>query len=65
MDDVCTSGGALFLAIDAVEKIGCEVGMVLAILDRKQGGSEALTKRGYAFRTLLEATEQGTVVVSN
>jgi len=65
VDDVCTSGGSLFLAIDAVEKIGCEVGVVLAILDRKQGGSKELTKRGYAFRTLLEATDQGAVVVSN
>ncbi len=65
VDDVCTSGGSLFLAIDAVEKLGCEVGVVLAILDRKQGGSKELAKRGYTFRPLLESTSQGKVVVAN
>ena len=65
VDDVCTSGGSLFLAIDAVEKMGCKVALVLSVLDRKQGGSEELAKRGYAFRSLLQATDEGNVEVSD
>ncbi len=63
LDDVCTSGGSLFTAIEAVEEAGCKVERVLAILDRHQGGGEELRKRGYDFRVLLEADAEGRVRV--
>ena len=64
LDDVCTSGGSLFMAIAAVEEAGCTVERVLAILDRHQGGGEELRSRGYDFRVLLEADAEGRVKVA-
>jgi orotate phosphoribosyltransferase len=61
VDDVCTTGGSLFHAIEAAEGAGCAVVKVLAVLDRKEGGSEEMRKRGYDFASLLEATPEGTI----
>ena len=63
VDDVCTTGAALFHAIEAAEAAGCSVVKVIAILDRRQGGSEELARRGYDFVSLLEATSKGEVQV--
>lgn len=64
VDDVCTSGGSLFGAIEAVEALGCKVVKVLVVLDRHQGGSDELRRRGYDFQALLEADPQGRVQVA-
>ena len=61
VDDVCTTGGSLFHAIQAAEEMGCSVVQVLVILDRHQGGSDELRRRGYVFRALLEAEPDGRV----
>jgi orotate phosphoribosyltransferase len=63
VDDVCTTGGSIFQAISAAEGYGCKVEMVAAILDRREGGSEELTRRGYKFTSLLAATAEGKVRV--
>lgn len=64
VDDVCTTGGSLFHAIEEAEAFGCQVVQVLAVLDRHQGGSDALRQRGYRFACLLEADPQGRVRVA-
>jgi len=61
VDDVCTTGGSLFHAIDAAEEAGCSVVKVVSILDRNEGGSEEMRKRGYNFSTLLAATAEGKI----
>lgn len=61
VDDACSTGGSIFHAIDAVEAEGCEVVKVLTILDRHQGGSEELRRRGYDFYALLEADPNGNI----
>jgi orotate phosphoribosyltransferase len=63
LDDTCTSGGSLFTAIDAAEAAGCKVVKVMVVLDRHQGGSDELRRRGYEFSALLEPTLEGTVQV--
>ena len=63
VDDVCTTGTSLFHAIEAAEAAGCSVVKVIVILDRHQGGSEELGRRGYDFASLLEATPEGEVRV--
>ena len=63
VDDVCSTGGSLFTAIEAAEAAGCKVVKVMAVLDRHQGGSEELMRRGYNFQALLEADPQGIVRV--
>ena len=61
VDDTCTTGGSLFHAIAAAEEAGCKVGLVLAILDRNEGGSDAIRQRGYKFEALLTAGEDGRI----
>ncbi len=63
VDDTCTTGASLFHAIEAAEAAGCTVVKVIAILDRHQGGSEELKRRGYDFASLLAATPEGDVRV--
>ena len=55
VDDVITTGGSIFRAIEAVEAEGCQVGKVIVLLDRNQGGSEELRRRGYDFNALFSA----------
>ena len=59
VDDACSTGGSLIHAIDAVEAAGCQVVKVMCILDRHQGGSDEIRRRGYDFVALLEADEAG------
>ena len=61
VDDACTTGGSLFHAIDAAEEAGCTVGLVLAVLDRNEGGSDAIRNRGYRFAALLAAGADGKI----
>jgi orotate phosphoribosyltransferase len=61
VDDTCTTAQSLFHAIEAIEAEGCQIVKVLAILDRNQGGSIALKRKGYDFQALLEADEEGNI----
>ena len=61
VDDACTTGGSLFHAIAAAESAGCTVGLVLAVLDRNEGGSAAIRERGYQFAALLTAGDDGQI----
>ena len=63
-DDTVSTGGSLLAAIDAVQEFGCEVVLVMAILDRHQGGSDELIRRGIPFFKLWESTPEGEVTVS-
>lgn len=63
VDDSCSTGGSIFHAVEAAEAAGCTVVKVLAILDRHQGGSDELRRRGYDFGCLLEAGPEGKVSV--
>ena len=64
VDDTCTTGGSLFQAIAAAEAAGCRVVKTLAILDRQEGGSAELRRRGYDFSALLTANERGEIEVT-
>ncbi len=44
VDDVVTTGGSTLKAIEAAEAAGHEVVAVLCIVDREQGGAEALSR---------------------
>ena len=65
VDDTCTTGGSLFHAIQAAESYGCEVVKVIAILDRREGGTEELIRRGYDFSSLMAANPEGQIEVVN
>jgi len=47
LEDVVTTGGSLITACQRVEDAGLVVSQVLCVLDREQGGREALQHVGY------------------
>jgi orotate phosphoribosyltransferase len=63
-DDTVSTGGSLLNALDAIQEFGCEVVAVLCVLDRHQGGSDEVRRRGILFRAMLEADADGNVAVS-
>ncbi len=61
VDDVVTTGGSVRRAIEAVEAEGCKVVKVVVLLDRHQGGSYEIKKKGYDFQAILSADAAGRV----
>jgi orotate phosphoribosyltransferase len=59
VEDVITSGGSAQKAIAAVEAVGGRVLGVLAVVDREQGGGEALAEGGRQVVVLTTASELG------
>ena len=55
VDDVCTTGGSTLQAIERAEQSGCHVEAVLCLVDREEGGTEALQE--YRFLPLIRAAE--------
>ncbi|MBI4379554.1 MAG: orotate phosphoribosyltransferase, partial [Nitrospinae bacterium] len=53
VDDVVTTGGSILKAIEVVEKQGCKVVKVLAIVDRLEGARENLAEKGYRLVSLF------------
>jgi orotate phosphoribosyltransferase len=59
LEDVVTRGGAIGLAVDAAREAGLEVVCAAAIVDRLEGGREALRARGLDFRSLFTIRDLG------
>lgn len=59
VDDVATTGGSCFEAIQEVEARGCTVALVVTLVDRQEGAAENFRARGYPFRPLYLADPQG------
>jgi orotate phosphoribosyltransferase len=52
-DDVITSGGSIIKGIRQVEAEGGKVEVVMAVLDRQEGGREAIEALGCRFRPIF------------
>lgn len=59
VEDVITSGGSALQAIAAVEAESGRVAGVLAVVDRCQGGRQAIETGGYPVATLVDANDLG------
>lgn len=59
LEDVVTTGGSSFLAIERCEEFGLKVRGVVAIVDRLQGGGEAFREKGYPFHALFTVRDFG------
>ena len=59
VEDVVTTGGSSFQAIERVEAFGLKVAQVVAVIDRREGGAEAFAARGYPFASLLRIEDFG------
>lgn len=62
-DDTISTGGSLVMAVDAIQEFGCKVVATLCVLDRNQGGSDELRRRGLPFHALWAADGEGNVRV--
>lgn len=54
IDDVITTGNSTIMAIDAVKKYECEIVLVVALVDRCEGGAEKIREKGLEFTSLFE-----------
>jgi orotate phosphoribosyltransferase len=57
LEDVVTTGGALVEAVSALREEGLVVRTAVCVVDREEGGSDALARLGVRLRTLFRAEE--------
>jgi orotate phosphoribosyltransferase len=57
VEDVITTGGSALRAVDAVRGAGGTVAGVLALVDREEGGREAIERAGLPVHALTRAHE--------
>jgi orotate phosphoribosyltransferase len=59
VDDVATTGSSSLEAAAAVERMGCKVALVIAVLDRLEGAAAAFAERGLHFHPLVTIRDLG------
>ena len=57
LEDVVTSGGALCEAVEAVREAGLVVRHAVCVVDREEGGADALARLGVRLGSLYRAGE--------
>ncbi|TWD73077.1 orotate phosphoribosyltransferase [Kribbella amoyensis] len=57
IEDVVTSGGQIVLSTKELRALGADVQEALCVIDREQGGTEALTAADLQLISLLTATD--------
>jgi len=57
VDDVITSGGSLLQAVERTRELGAQVVLAVGMVDRGQGGAEAIEAAGIPFRALATLEE--------
>ncbi|CAN5647156.1 orotate phosphoribosyltransferase [soil metagenome] len=57
LEDVVTTGGALAESVLALRDEGLEVRNAISVVDREEGGSDALARLGVRLRALFRAEE--------
>ncbi|HEB68499.1 MAG TPA: orotate phosphoribosyltransferase, partial [Desulfobulbus sp.] len=57
VEDVVTTGGTLIQVIERVENEGFKVGLVATVVDREEGGAQALAGHGYPLKAIFTRTQ--------
>ncbi len=57
VEDVITSGGAALEAVEALRAEGLQVSTAICVVDREEGGVDALARLGVRLRPLFRASE--------
>jgi orotate phosphoribosyltransferase len=57
VEDVVTSGGALLEAVEAVREAGLVVQTAVCVVDREEGGADALARHAVRLRPLFRASD--------
>ena len=64
VEDAITTGGSVTKAIAAVEGLGCQVVLLAVLVERHEGGGDALRSKGYDVLSLFRADAEGTLSVN-
>jgi orotate phosphoribosyltransferase len=59
VEDVVTSGGALLSAVAALRAAGLHVSAAICVVDREEGGADAIAAAGVAFHPLYTTSALG------
>jgi orotate phosphoribosyltransferase len=59
VEDVVTSGGSALKAVEAATEFGLHVSKILAVVDRLEGGREAIQAAGLQLETLVTVRDLG------
>ena len=57
VEDVVTSGGALLEAVEALRVAGLTVRTAVCVVDREEGGADALARQAVRLRPIFRASE--------
>jgi orotate phosphoribosyltransferase len=57
IEDVVTAGGAALEAVSALREVGLEVRTAICVVDREEGGHDALARHAVRLRPLFTASE--------
>ena len=57
VEDIVTSGGALLEAVGVVRDVGLVVRTAVCVIDREEGGADALARQAVRLRALFRAGE--------
>jgi orotate phosphoribosyltransferase len=57
VEDVVTSGGALLESVDALREAGLVVHTAVCVVDREEGGADALARHAVRLRPLFRAAD--------
>lgn len=57
LEDVVTTGTSSLKAVDRAREAGLEILAVVALVDREEGGAEAILARGLSFAALFKVQE--------
>ena len=57
LEDVVTTGGTLLKVIDRVEAAGFKVGLIATVVERQEGGVQALAEKGYKLESVFTREE--------
>lgn len=65
VEDAVTQGGAAMQAVQAAQAEGCEVVLVMTVVERHEGGGARFRELGLPFRRLFYTHEDGTLHVDD
>jgi len=57
LEDVVTTGGTLLKVIERIEAQGFEVGVIVTVVERQEGGAEILADKGYKLESIFTRQE--------
>jgi orotate phosphoribosyltransferase len=59
IEDVVTSGGALLSAVEALREANLDVSAAICVVDREEGGADAIAEAGVEFLALFTSSQLG------